>query len=902
MASLRRVIGGLKALFRRSRDERELDEELRAYLECSVAAKIADGMTPEDARRAARIELGSIESVKDYTRDAGWEVAVEHAWRDVLYALRTLRRSPMFAAVVVVTLTLGIGANTAIFSAINAIMLRALPAERPEELVAVTALYPDGVEPFSYTAYRTIAADAAHLVDALAASPARRDTLAIDGPPEAVDVKWVSGNYFTTLGVLTAAGRPLLASDDLQPPGLAVAVISDAFWARRFGRDPSVVGRGVRVRGAAFVIVGVARHGFISETPGENVDLWMPLTSQPNAPAWLWTGHSTTWLRILARRRPGVELAQARAGLEPVYERVRRDVAGGTESTGFRRSVLESRLVVSGASGGVSRLRDNLAPVLMILMGIVGLVLLVACANIATLMLTRAVARRREVAMRLALGARRPRLVRQGMIEALLLAMCGGAGGFIVAIWGTSALSSQLSGVLPVMLDISPDGTVLTFAAVMSCASALLFGLLPIVSATRLDPLDALKSGGSAGRGTSRIPWGRTLVVAQMAVSLVLLVVAGLFVRSVMKLNDADLGFDPERVVLFRVSRADREPMSAETRRQLYLRLVERAASVPGVHGASASFTGLLSSDTWRNVVSVEGFTPAEGQTPRTFVNAVTAAYFDVMRIGVLRGRSFTNADTEQSIPVAIVNAAFARQFLGGAEPIGKRVGLCRSETCQEPPAKMMQIVGIADDAKYSDVRAAAPPMLYVPIEHGEQNPNEIQVRTTGDVSAAASTLYRALTGGGADRRLTIVGMSIARDRVDASLATHNTIARVASLFGLLALTLAAVGLCGLVAYMSAQRTREIGIRMALGADRRDVRRLVLGHTAWLVALGAGLGTPAALALAKLVSGLLYEVEPYDPLVLSLSLAALACTALFAGYLPAQRAARVDPLSALRTE
>jgi putative ABC transport system permease protein len=338
--------------------------------------------------------------------------------------------------------------------------------------------------------------------------------------------------------------------------------------------------------------------------------------------------------------------------------------------------------------------------------------------------------------------------------------------------------------------------------------------------------------------------------------------------------------------------------MSAETRRQLYRQLVDRAASVPGVQGASASFSGLLSSDTWRNVVSVEGFTPADGRTPRTFVNAITPAYFDVMRIGVSRGRSFTDADTEQSIPVAIVNAAFARQFFGVTDPIGKRVGLCHSEACEASTTKMMEIIGVADDVKYSAVRAAAPPLLYVPI--GERKPDEIQVRTTGDASASASTIYRALAG--ADRRLAIVGMTIARDRVDASLATEHTIARVASLFGLLALTLAAVGLGGLVAYMSAQRTKEIGIRMALGADGRDVRRLVLGHTARLVALGAGLGTPVALALARLLSGLLYEVKPYDPVVLSLILAVLVCVALIAGLLPAQRAARVDSLAALRTE
>ena len=902
MRGLRRIIGGLKALLRRTRVEQDLDEEIESYLDWSVEAKVRSGMTREDARRAARVELGSVEAMKDRTRDVGWETTVELVWRDVRYAVRTLRRSPAFAAVVVLTLALGIGANTAIFSAVNAIMLRSLPAERPDELVSLTALYPNGSEPFSYAAFRRIAADGGRLVDALAASTARRDALAIDGPPEAVELKWVSGNYFTTLGVLTARGRPLLVSDDLRPPGVAVAVISDAFWAKRFGRDPAVVGRSVRLRGSPFVIVGVAQRGFASETPGESVDLWMPLSAQPNAPSWVWHGHSTTWLSVLGRRRPGVGIAQARAGLEPVYERVREDMAAETDSAEFRRRVLESRLEVSEASGGVSRVRDNLASPLMLLMAIVGLVLLVACANIATLMLTRSVARRREIAMCLALGAGRLRIVRQGMIEALVLAALGGVGGFLVAIWGTSALSSLLSGVLPVVLDISPDRRVLMFAGGISCVTAVLFGFLPTLSATHLDPLAVVKSGGGGVvRGGSRIPLGRTLVVTQIAVSLVLLVAAGLFVRSLMKLRDIDLGFDPNEVVLFRVSPpADQQPIPVETRRQLYRQLLERALDVPGVNGASASFSGLLSSETWRNVVAIEGVTPPGDQAFRSFVNAVTPTYFDVMRITVLRGRGFSDDDREQASRVAVVNAAFARQFFGDAEPIGRRVGLCSSESCGPSAAKMMEIVGVVADAKSSNLRAAAPPLLYVPYTQVAQNLMEIQVRTTGEVSATASTLYRALAG--VDRRLAIVGMVTARDRVDASLATQNMVASVSSVFGLLALAIAAVGLCGLVHYMTTQRTQEIGIRMALGAGRRDVRRLVLGNAVRLVALGAGLGIPAALGLARLLSGLLYQVGPYDPVVLSLSLVVLACVALLAGYLPAQRATRVNPIEALRAE
>ena len=389
--------------------------------------------------------------------------------------------------------------------------------------------------------------------------------------------------------------------------------------------------------------------------------------------------------------------------------------------------------------------------------------------------------------------------------------------------------------------------------------------------------------------------------MTQIAISLVLLVAAGLFVRSLMSLEGVDLGFDPTHVVLLRMSPpADQQPVPVEARRQLYRQLLERAVRVPGVAGASATFSGLLSSDTWRNVIALEGVAPPDGRTSRSIVNAVTPAYFDVLRIGVLRGRTFTDDDREEATKVVIVNDAFARRHFNGVDPIGRRVGLCRSEPCATATTTMMEVVGVAENATHADLRHPAAPILYVPFTQVEQNLREMQVRTAGDEAAIASSLYRALAT--VDSRLTIVGMMTARERVDASLATENMVARVSSAFGLLALALAAVGLCGLVAYMTTQRTQEIGIRMALGEGRRDVRRLVLGNTVRLVSLGTAIGVPAALALSRLLSALLSQVEPYDPLVLSLSLGVLACVASIAGYLPAQRATRIDPIKALRVE
>src|SRR5512143_761538 len=819
---------------------------------------------------------------------------MEAVLQDIRYAVRQLARSPAFTAVAVLTLALGIGANTAIFSVIDALMLRHLPVDHPEELVTLTATRPgDADEAFSYAAYTLFREEAARFADVVAVTRSDRASIAVAGEPELVYRKSVSGNYFSALHVPAALGRTLLAEDDRSPGGQPVAVLNYAYWTRRFGGDPTILGRTFTFKETAFTIVGVAPRGFFGETVGEAPDVWTPLTVQPGAPAWLWKGHSTTWLRLLARRRPGVTLAQARAVLDPLFERVTDEIAGETSDPQFRQQVRESRLGVANGSHGLSELRRRFSRPLGILMVVVGLVLLIACANLANLLLARAAARRREMGIRLAIGAGRLRLVRQLLAESLVLAGVGGGLAVMLANWSGAILVALPSrGPAPIPLDVGPDARVLAFTAAVALVTAIAFGLAPALRAARLDLLSAMKEPSGGGRSTARIPLGRALVIAQMALSVLLLVAAALFIKSLGKIRSIETGFEPDRVLLVKLAApAVRDSLPEAELRRLYGLLLERAKSVPGVRAASLSFSGVFSRGTWGNQITVEGQTAPPGVVLRTLANAVSPGYFQVTGIPVLRGRTFVETDDERAPRVAVVNQAFARRFFGGADPIGRRVGLVPA---QDP----MEIVGLVQDAKYADLREAPAPMLYVPYTQYPSQLRELEVRTAGDLVAVAAGLRRELAA--VDPRLPVLDLLRMNEQIDASIAPERLIAKLSSVFGLLALALASVGLYGVMSYVVAQRTAEVGIRIALGADAGAVLRLVLRDMLPLVLGGIVIGVPAALVGGRFISSLLYGLSPRDPIAITIAIVILSAVAVVAGWLPARRATRVDPVVALR--
>lgn len=835
---------------------------------------------------------------------------------DLRYAIRQLLKNPGFTAAAVLTLALGIGANSAIFSLLDAVVLKLLPVKKPEELVLFnwlsgqkrmsrSVLGDVGSDPgtglttstsFSYLAFQRMRDHRERLAEVFAFCP-RRLSVSVDGEAEIVSGQFVSGGYYAGLGVRPFLGRTISAEDD-KATSKPVAVITHRYWERKFGLDPAVVGKTIRVGNIPCTVVGVTPPGFEGALQvGQSADVSVPLVLEPPlSPAnsllsrpWVW------WLRVMARLKPGVSMERARAGLEVLFQNSAREgwtlsPAPGPDG-GEPRDL--PRLRAEDGSQGLTESRQKHGQSLAILMVIAGLALLIACANVANLQSARAEARRKEMAARLALGASRLRLVRQLLTESLLLAGLGGALGAVLAHWGKDVLLAlQPWGGAELALDLRPDFRVFGFTLAACVITGLLFGLVPALHGTRLDPAPALKENARNLSRGARSTLGKSLVIVQVALSLVLLVDAGLFSGTLRNLQHLDAGFDRENLLTFELNPRLNHYSGAEIAR-LYARLLESLETIPGVRSATLSQYPLLGGSRNDAPLFVRGG-PVD-EVRRVLVNEVAANFFDTLGLPVLMGRGFTAQDDERAPKVAVINQALARRYFGDENPIGKRIGLESPENNGR-----IEIVGIVRDAKYHELRGEMPPTAYLPYFQDEAGNAHFSVRTSGEPKAMAARVRQTVRE--LDGTLPMIDFRTLRQKVEGSWAKERFFAGVSGFFGLLSLLLASIGLYGVIAYGVARRTNEMGVRMALGAQRRDVTRLVMGDLLRLTAFGIGLGLTAALTMTRLISSLLFGLTPNDPMTISMAALLLVTVALLAGYLPARRAARIDPLDALRCE
>ena len=890
-----------------------LGQEIREHIEIDIQDNMARGMSPDAARRAALCKFGNPTLVAEDTRGVWRRLWLDELVQDLRFGLRMLFKTPGFTLVAVITLALGIGANTAIFSLLNAVMLQSIPVREPRQLVVL--LWTAHGQPqdsdsnsygdcqrsersrwfssscsFTYPIFQEIRnrVDMFSAVSAFA-GPAQL-TLAANGTATMVSGELVSGDYFQTLGVPAARGRTLEAADE-KPGAEAVTVLSYAYWQAAFGGSSDVIGKSITLNGVPFTIVGVADPRFTRLTPGKSQDLWLPL-SQITGLRIPW-GHpqrnDSWWLTIVARLAPQASLPQAQLAV----------------STLFRNQVIhdaslkptdDPQVALLPAERGLVGMRGDVRQPLFVLMAAVGILLLISCANVAGLMLSRASTRQKEMAVRLALGAGRGRVTRQLLTESVMLSLAGAAIGILIAYWGAHALAAFVAAnrYSPLYLNASPDFTVLAFTVAVALLTGILFGLAPALRGTSVNVAPILKenaaSAAPVGSGKLRtFGLGNVLVVTQVTLSVIVLVGTGLVVRSLANLNGVDPGFDTHNILQFAVDPALTGYYKENQIPPLYRELQTRLSALPGVVSVSYSSDTLLDGGLWTSDVRIQG--RADKAAVETQMLAVGPDFFATMRIPALTGRLLDQADVDSRLEVAVVNQAFVRKFLENREPLGLHFG------GEDPKDPQYEIIGVVGDTKYSDLRLAVEPTAFKPLKKGGVH---FALRTASDPLSVLPAARRVVAD--LDNNLPVFDVRTQADRIERLLFNERLIARLAGLFGLLALVLACLGLYGLLAYEVAQRTREIGIRAALGAQKRDVLRLIGTQGLALVVSGIAFGVVAALLLTRFLGSLLYQVRPTDPLTLLAVCILFLLVGVLACWIPARRATLVDPMSALRCE
>ncbi len=917
----------LRAVFLRRQMERELDDELRFHLEKDIELNMSRGMGEKEARAAALRSFGGVDEVKEESRDLRGVRFLDETWQDIRYGLRMMKKSPSFTAIAVLSLALGIGANTALFSVVDSVLLEKLPVPEPDRLVLFewqagrafrtsgTSGYGAGDIPkgrrgsssFNHGIYEAMRAqEGTPVTDLFAFAALWQANVSVDGRADVSDVQLVSGRYFAGLGVPAALGRTLTDEDNL-PNAAPAAVISHAFWQSKLGGDPDVIGKRIDINKVAFTIVGVAPKGFngtlqIDMYPAASVPL--VFESQLSGENMIdgRAGRSGVWfVHVMGRLKPGATHEQAQASLAGTFQAKALEIqpppTRDTDVVELDPGDYPVLMQRSGAQG-LTESRRIYSSTLYILMGVVALVLLIACANVANMLLARSAARGSEITLRLAMGAGRWRLVRQLLTESMLLALLGGAVGVLFAIWGTDALAAigESGGdVLPEGVTYGLNVRVLLFTLAVSVVTGVLFGLAPALRSTRLDLTSAMKEGSRGTAGISRSRLSKTLVVAQVAMSLLLLFGAGLFLRTVYNLQNVELGFDQENLLVFTL-RPGKAGYEKDRLHEFYRTVFERIEATPGIAAATFCRVPLVANNTFDSGVILPGETPQSGAEHLTNLQIVRENFFETMGIPLLAGRGFTDRDTEGSQPVAVVSEKFARDYFPEGNVLGQRVGF------DEKSLGKYEIVGVVRDTKYNNLRDDIAPLFYTYARQETDNIGTMYfaVRTHGDPTAFAPVARRIVNA--IDSELPVTDVMTQEDRSIRTVAEERVFAQMLTFFGALAVLLAAIGLYGVMSYSVAQRTNEIGIRMALGAETGGVLRMVVAQGLKFAVIGLVIGSIATFALTRFIEGQLYGVTASDPFTFAVVGMLLLVVALVACLIPAMRAARVDPMVALRTE